>query len=133
MSRIVVHPPHEEGSRQHVISYGLVGVGGSSRGRLHCSEPDCEINQRYRDRLTPMATETESLTRVLNHLQVGVSNGITPDNIKRVLIAHWPTPSIPDLTEMAGRVCIDLHRLIVDIGNEQAPLDFAAIGPKAKP
>jgi hypothetical protein len=33
----IKHPPHQEGSRHHVISY-------SNKGR-HCSEPRCEINK----------------------------------------------------------------------------------------
>ena len=32
----VIHPPHEEGNRFHVISY-------DNHGR-HCSEPNCEVN-----------------------------------------------------------------------------------------
>jgi hypothetical protein len=74
-----------------------------------------------------MADEIESTKRALNHLLVGVTNGITPEAVKRILIAHWPTPSIPDLTEIAGQVCLDLHRLIVETGDRQAPLDFAAL------
>jgi hypothetical protein len=44
--RIVPHPPHREGSRQHVVSYmgGYAPGTGEWRAWRVCSEPLCEIN-----------------------------------------------------------------------------------------
>ncbi len=47
-ARTVKHPAHQEGSRDHVLSYH----GGIIRSRriawVRCSEPACEVNEEAR-------------------------------------------------------------------------------------
>ena len=45
LRKSVKHPPHEEGSRQHVISWHGVYRNGRIHGERRCSDPNCEINR----------------------------------------------------------------------------------------
>jgi hypothetical protein len=50
----------------------------------------------------------------LDWLERNIANVITPDAVKRVLIANWPTATIPDLSTVASQVCVGIHALLAE-------------------
>ncbi len=86
----IKHPPHQEGSRQHVLSWSNLG--------RHCSEPNCEINLTRDD-----ASHDAPTYEVIERLEAKAAR--LADALKRINAARFAPAD--DLREAAYQALTD--------------------------
>lgn len=112
----VAHPPHKEGSREHVIWWtgGLNPSTGLWESHRHCSEPRCEVNEQNGRRMSLPKPEKENPAALLAEMQATFDLRWAADMraIRRWQEAHPGNELVwPDHADMVVRLLEELDRM----------------------